>query len=418
MIDYTTSQLPREHDALIRALGPSSRDIWGVGDAAEILRRQAEELTLMQGRLGGMTGVYGLGSDTEQARLASLAFDPARISQFGAVSDPIRDAMERFAAEQVALQSPSRTQLELLAKVDRDLAMHRSSGLMSSTHGYLAAMSTPIEQAIAAATDAAERSRAFALPVALGSHALPMDALAARLRHAQIMPWWNDPVHLHPFRDATALSNMLTGWGRVDREMFGVASECARSLVPGVSGLSELRQFLDTAGLILPRWPVLRTRSEKRHRFNLQLRRRGPSRAKRKARSMTDTHETMLIEVIDQTMATVYGKDWAHTRLPNCKCDKLLRRSKIKGGLPLEHADFAHYELIMCHDEHFADAFQLGFSEPAVLRDLLKEIGELRAASHHAGRAFGPDDLVKMRVAYAALRKGLSEIWNEVAPDA
>jgi hypothetical protein len=178
--------------------------------------------------------------------------------------------------------------------------------------------------------------------------------------------------------------------------------------MPALSSLSEHRAFLDASGLFLSRWPRRRllTVAEKRRRFRERLQRNTAPRHVKLAKSLVHKYERVLREIIDAAMASVYGDEWAETRLVACDCKTLLGRAASKGGEPLDHADYTHYRMIMCHPQHHAEVFCNGFEDRQALEDLITAAGRLRARSHHAGE-FAPEDLRDLRLTWRTLEKGL-----------
>ncbi len=125
-----------------------------------------------------------------------------------------------------------------------------------------------------------------------------------------------------------------------------------------------------------------------------------------RAQSLNHRYEAVLREIVDAAMADAYGEDWPETRLPLCGCNDLLGRWRKRGGDVLGLADFAHYEKIMSHPDHFVAVFEAGFDDPAALAHLLKEARRLRAASHH-GHEFTLEDLRDLRLTWRTLETGL-----------
>jgi hypothetical protein len=71
------------------------------------------------------------------------------------------------------------------------------------------------------------------------------------------------------------------------------------------------------------------------------------------------------------------------------------------------------YKRIMCHPEHYAAVFAVGFPDKAGLEHALDKARRLRAVSHHPKTdpsAFTPKDLVDLRVTWNLIEIGLAAL--------
>jgi hypothetical protein len=253
----------------------------------------------------------------------------------------------------------------------------------------------------------------YALPDALERYRTDTDILAKRLFTLQASaPWWQETRHLDAFVHASSMADALRHTA-LDQNIEQAMQAFSASPIPELSTLSQHRAFLDAAGLILPRWPRWRrlSRSEKRSRVGEKLRRYAPPAHVRKAQSLVHRHELALRDAIDWVMTDAFGEEWWIERLPACGCKTLLGRWKKRGGNVLDHADYAHYALIMCHPEHHAAGFDVGFPDRETLGRLLDDAGALRAASHHPRHEttrFTAEDLRQLRIIWGVIVEGLT----------
>ena len=123
-------------------------------------------------------------------------------------------------------------------------------------------------------------------------------------------------------------------------------------------------------------------------------------------------YEQLLRDFIDDAMAVAFGENWIEERLPLCDCRDLLRKWHKRGGDVFDHADFAHYERIMTHEEHFEVAFARGFEELDDLRRLLEAARNLRARSHHP-HEFTAEDMRDLRVTWRMIERGLLALSDD-----
>jgi hypothetical protein len=269
---------------------------------------------------------------------------------------------------------------------------------------------TMLDQAVTTARFAST----LALPGALEAHRTSVDHFALKMLQVQATPWWNESEHLAAFGRISAFSEMLAASSRVKREFESASRAITDMATPTLATLADYRSFLDVAGLSLPRWPRVRllTAAEKRKRFKVRLRSNAESSYVRSAKSMVHRYELVLREIIDWTMSSAFGDDWAEQRLPLCNCNDLLGKWRRRGGEVLSHADYFHYAQIMSHPEHFEGVFAAGFDDPDTLRNLLSAAGRLRAASHHA-HDFKFEDLRDLRITWRTIEAGLIALTPE-----
>jgi hypothetical protein len=262
------------------------------------------------------------------------------------------------------------------------------------------------------------------LPKGLEHYRLSTGALADRLAigaafHEADVAKWSEPSYMAQFSAAAAAAEAFSRTGAFDTAIRESLYGLQLLDVPESFTLSGYRSLLDTAGLTLPRWPQLWipkvrrvTVKERaaRQQARLSLLRQPPHVGK--AKSLVHQHEYYLQQVIDEAMASEYGEDWPNERLPLCGQEgrQLLSRWKKRGGHPLEHADYPHYTAVMAHPDHHGTIFCLCFPDPSDIEDLIERARQLRAASHHPGHSFTPNDLRDLRTTWRALKKGLSAL--------
>jgi hypothetical protein len=267
----------------------------------------------------------------------------------------------------------------------------------------------------------ARLSAGLALPRVLEGFRTPNDEFVDRiLRLSNGGPGGSalalsQPSQIEAFARASAMADMFSEHDRLTRGMREAVGVFTLTDMPDFTGLAGYRTFLDAAGLRLSRWPRTRllSRAEKRRRLKARLQANAEAPHVKRAKSMVHRYELTLREILDAVMAETYGEDWPDARLPLCGCKDLLGKWKKRGGEALDHADYHHYALIMSHPEHFAAIFEAGFDDPTLVFDLLKQAGELRAASHHA-RLFTPDDLRDLRLTWRQIETGLLALTPDV----
>lgn len=316
----------------------------------------------------------------------------------------------------------SATQAYLESDTMRAARAYLDSGMLSATRAYLdtdtmrAARRMMEGPRMALATAAAERAGALTLPAELARHEATTRSLAIRIGLFDPDRIMRDGVMLEAFARSAAMSDALTAATRVDRNVLEAARAYSSTRMPDLGSLAAHRSFLDASGLWLPRWPRYRlvTAAEKRRRFRQRLERNAAPPHLKRAKSLVHQYERVLREFIDAAMTATYGDDWGLERLPLCGCNTLLGKARARGGEPLDHADYAHYRMIMIHPEHHADVFSIAFEDPEDLARLIDDAGRLRARSHHAGD-FSPDDLRDLRVVWRTIEVGLLSLEADFA---
>jgi hypothetical protein len=258
------------------------------------------------------------------------------------------------------------------------------------------------------------------LPGVLDRFAPKLDELAYRGLFVPSSVQLADPVTLGAFAESTAVARALASRERVDRELLRAVEQYRLGSLPAVDSLHAYGRFLDAAGLALPHWPGTLTGTLivlRRKRLGRKLHESRPAAHIKRAQDLNHRYEQVLRLAIDEAMAAEYGDDWAGIRLELCGCKGLLGRWRARGGEPLDHADFAHYKLIMTHPEHFSRVFAAGFDDPQELATLIDRAGQLRAASHH-GRAFSEENLRELRLTWRTLQRGLEQLIDPYGDDA
>ena len=253
---------------------------------------------------------------------------------------------------------------------------------------------------------AAHLADRVSLAPALQHFRLPTDLLAQRLsalgEHVRLI----DASNINAFAATGAFANLIAQSERID----AISRQAGAALMGVTLPLGSLafhRQFLDAAGLVLPRWPIrLLTAAEKRRAFKRRVQANAEPPHVKRAKSLVHRYELTLREILDDVMAAEFGEDWPETRLPLCDCKDLLGKWRARGGDVLDHADYVHYANIMAHPEHFEAVFVRGFDDPDALASLMTRARKLRAASHHA-HAFTPEDLRELRVTWRLISAGL-----------
>lgn len=258
------------------------------------------------------------------------------------------------------------------------------------------------------ANEIARMAQGFQLPSTLDAFRTSSAALAAKLAYLPDFDWTHRADHLAAFNQASAISDLVARSFRVDAEFRAATKAFAARAIPAFDSLAGYRQFLDAAGMVLPRWPRVRllTAAEKRRRFKARLKDNVEPPHVKRAKSLVHRYELTLREILDAVMSEAYGEDWPESRLPLCGCKDLLGKWKHRGGDVLDHADYAHYERIMSHPEHFEAVFEAGFDDPKALAELMKQAGRLRAASHHPHK-FTLEDLRDLRLTWRTIESGL-----------
>lgn len=270
----------------------------------------------------------------------------------------------------------------------------------------------PVLGSLSSAVETARLAGSLALPDLLDHYRIADLSLAARLADAHRMSWWDD-LHLEELNAHSALSGMLDGIGAVGRDSWEAIDSVLSDPLIGLDSVRQAREFLDITGLLrFPRFRTL-TIQEKRRRVKRLIRENALPAPVKKAQGLVHRYEKLLRVLIAQCMEDAYGADWAEARLPLCDCKKLLGKSLEGDESVLDHADYKHYELIMCHDEHFETVFAAGYTDSDELRRTIARLGQLRARSHH-GRTFTAEDLRELTALWRAMEAGFEGLIDEV----
>lgn len=233
---------------------------------------------------------------------------------------------------------------------------------------------------------------------------------------------WGDPLVAEGLARASAFSNMLASTGRIDAEVMRAATEFRQIGLPGVTDTALARAVLNAGGLhsrsfdelFFPSRRILRpppTKGEKRRALNKAKKQKRPTKLHLQAATHIGTTEGLVRDVIEAGMQLIYGSNWEDSRLPLCDCKSLLGKVKRRGGTAMEHADWADYERIICHPEHFEAVFSVGFDDVEVLRGVLVAVKQDRARALHFN-AFTADHLAAVRTSCKVLETGLMELLH------
>ena len=244
--------------------------------------------------------------------------------------------------------------------------------------------------------------------------------LRDRILIGQQNAWWNDASLLPSFTQASALADSIAAVSRVNRAILESSRLFNETAMPVLSALAEYRQFFDSAGLLLPRWPRVKRLDErdKNRQFAQRLRQNKPSIYIRKATTLFHQYERVLRQIINAVMEDQYGEEWAVERLPLCGCKDLLGKWQKAGyGEVLDFADYHHYKMIMNYAEHFEHIFGRAFDDPEILTTLVTTAAKYRGDTHHARDTFGPSDLLDLRVTWNTLRSGLIALMPDYELD-
>lgn len=273
----------------------------------------------------------------------------------------------------------------------------------------------PALGSLASAVESARGAGSLVLPDLLDQYRIADLSLAARLADAHRMPWWDD-LQLEALNAHSALSGMFDEISVVGRDSWQALDSVLSDPLIGLDSVRQAREFLDIAGLLrFPRFRTL-TLQEKRRRVKRLIRENALPAPVKKAQGLVHRYEKLLRVLIAQCMEDAYGEDWAAARLPLCDCKKLLGKTLEGDESVLDHADYKHYELIMCHDEHFETVFAVGYTDIDELRRTIARLGLLRARSHH-GRTFTAEDLRELTALWRAMEAGFEGLIDEVVID-
>jgi len=229
------------------------------------------------------------------------------------------------------------------------------------------------------------------------------------------MSWWND-YQFEALNAHSALSGMFNGIRVVGSDSWQAIEVVLSEPLIGLESVRQAREFLEISGLLrFPRYRTL-TVQEKRRRVKRLIRDNEPPASVKKAQNLVHRYEKLLRVLIAQGMEQAYGESWSEARLPVCDCKKLLRKTLEGEESVLDHADYIHYELIMCHDEHFEAVFAVGYTDIDELRRTIKRLAQLRARSHH-GRAFTSEDLRELVTLWRAMEAGFEAFIDDIVLD-
>ena len=252
----------------------------------------------------------------------------------------------------------------------------------------------------------------LALPDMLEPYRLPDIVMASQLADALRTPWWHN-YQMDALNSHAALAGMLDQTRYVDREALSTVQSVLSHTISGIESARHARQFLDISGLLrFPSFRVL-TKTEKRRKIRHLVKESAPPAHVKKAHALNHRYEVVIRVLIAQRMELVYGEDWVRERLPKCDCKKLLGMQVEGGESILDSADFVHYALIMCHEEHFEAAFSDGYESPDALRQIILRLGRLRARSHHA-RMFTAEDWREMSTLWRTIESGWHALIDDV----
>ncbi|MFC0238990.1 hypothetical protein [Rhodopseudomonas telluris] len=311
---------------------------------------------------------------------------------------------------------------QILERIQRDERQWNMISSLSWRDDYLAHLGGYAAEALASryvnpidsavwqnACGAAQLAQSCALPEVLEHFRTRAELLTWKLSTLPSLDWMQSPSHLSVFNEVSAFSDLVAQSVRVDSTLRSAMTLFSGTLIPDFGGLAGYRQFLDAAGFTLSRWPRVRllTAAEKRRRFKLTLQQKAETPHLKRAKSIVHRYELILREIIDSAMAETYGEDWAMSRLTVCGCRDLLGKWQNRGGEILDHADYAHYERIMSHPEHFSAVFEAAFDDRDALAELIRRAGQLRARSHHPGHPFTMEDLRDLRLTWRSIETGL-----------
>ena len=272
--------------------------------------------------------------------------------------------------------------------------------------------------ALGALTSAVETARlggAFELPDLLEQYRVTDASLAAQLADAHRLSWWEDSC-AEALNAHSALSTMFDSIDVLGRDAWSAIDSVLS--VPGLElhTVRQARELLGISGLLrAPRFRIL-TRKEKRKHVRLLIRGNDMPAPVRKAQGLVHRYEKVLRALIAQCMEGAYGEGWAKERLPLCGCQKLLGRPLEGDESVMDHADYKHYELIMCHDEHFETVFAVAYEDVDALRHMIARLGQLRARSHH-GRTFTAEDLQELATLWRAMEAAFECLIDDVVID-
>jgi hypothetical protein len=145
--------------------------------------------------------------------------------------------------------------------------------------------------------------------------------------------------------------------------------------------------------------------------LNKAKKQKRPTNLHLRAASHIGTTEGLVRDVIQAGMQLTYGSTWEDVRLPLCDCKRLLGKVHNRGGTAMEHADWADYGRIMCHPDHFAEIFSIGFSDVVVLEQALMAVRRDRVPVAHY-KTFNADNLAALKASCRTLERGLQKLLH------
>lgn len=265
---------------------------------------------------------------------------------------------------------------------------------------------------LTSAVEAARLAGAFELPDLLERYRVTDMSLAAQLADAHRLSWWEDGC-AEVLNAHSALSTMFDRIDVLGRDAWSAIDSVLSDPWLELHTVRQARELLGISGLLrAPRFRIL-TRKEKRRHIRVLIKDNAMPAPVRKAQGLVHRNEKVLRTLIAQCMEGAYGEDWAKERLPLCGCKKLLGRPLEGDESVLDHADYKHYELIMCHDEHFEAVFAVAYEDVDALRAMIVRLGQLRARSHH-GRTFTAEDLQELATLWRAMEAGFEGLVDDV----
>jgi len=268
---------------------------------------------------------------------------------------------------------------------------------------------------LTSAVEAARLAGAFELPNQLERYRVADISLAAQLADAHQLSWWNDSC-AEVLNAHSALSTMFDRIDVVGREAWSAIDSVLSDRLRDLHTVRQARELLNISGLLrAPRYRIL-TRKEKRRHIRLLIKDNAMPAPVRKAQGLVHRNEKVLRVLIAQCLEEAYGEDWVNERLPQCGCKSLLGRARDEDESVLDCADYKHYELIMCHDEHFETVFAAAYEDVEELRHMIIRLGQLRARSHH-GRTFTPEDYRELATLWRAMEAGFEGLIDDVVID-
>jgi hypothetical protein len=268
---------------------------------------------------------------------------------------------------------------------------------------------------LTSAVEAARLAGAFELPDLLEQYRVTDVSLAAQLVDAHRLSWWEDSC-AEVLNAHSALSAMFDRIDVLGRDAWSAIDSVLSDPWLELHTVRQARELLGISGLLRPPLFRILTRKEKRRTIRLLIRDNAMSAEVRKAQGLVHRNEKVLRVLIAQCMEGAYGEDWAKERLTLCGCKKLLGRPLEGDESVLDHADYKHYELIMCHDEHFEAVFAVAYEDVDALRQMIGRLGQLRARSHH-GRTFTPKDYRELVTLWRAMEAGFECLIDDVVID-